>query len=82
MTNGSLMKVKGIAKCSLLSILQYFRPALSDNWFSIFGLFYTDNKGEHSGSVVECLTRDRVAAGLSLTCVTALCPCARTLILA
>ena len=37
---------------------------------------------ECSGSVVECLTQDRVAAGLSLTGVTALCPCARTLILA
>ena len=29
---------------------------------------------EHSGSVVECLTQDRGAAGLSLTSVTALCP--------
>ena len=29
---------------------------------------------EHSGSVVECLTQDRGAAGLSLTGVTALCP--------
>ena len=29
---------------------------------------------EHSGSVVECLTRDRRAAGSSLTGVTALCP--------
>ena len=28
---------------------------------------------EHSGSVVECLTRDRGAAGSSLTGVTALC---------
>ena len=27
-----------------------------------------------SGSVVECLTRDRGAAGLSLTDVTVLCP--------
>ena len=32
MTNGSLMKVKSIAECSKGSILQYFRPALSDNW--------------------------------------------------
>ena len=32
MTNGSLMKVKSIAECSLWSILQYFLPALSDNW--------------------------------------------------
>ena len=29
---------------------------------------------EHSGSVVECLTRYREAAGLSLTRVTVLCP--------
>ena len=29
---------------------------------------------EHSGSVVECLTRDRGAAGSSLTRVTVLCP--------
>ena len=29
---------------------------------------------ERSGSVVECLTQDRWAAGLSLTSVTALCP--------
>ena len=29
---------------------------------------------ERSGSVVECLTRDRRAAGSSLTVVTALCP--------
>ena len=28
---------------------------------------------EHSGSVVECLTRDREALGSSLTGVTALC---------
>ena len=29
---------------------------------------------EHSRSVVECLTRDRGAAGSSLTGVTVLCP--------
>ena len=29
---------------------------------------------EHSGSVVECFTRDRRAAGSSLTGVTTLCP--------
>ena len=41
MTNGSLMKVKSIAECSPWSILQYFLPALSDNWSlkPIFGLF-------------------------------------------
>ena len=32
---------------------------------------------ELNGSVVECLTRDRGAAGWSLTSVTALCPLAR-----
>ena len=37
---------------------------------------------EGSGSVVECLTRDRGAVGSSLTGVTALCLWARTLILA
>ena len=33
MTNGSLMKVESIAECSPWRILQYFWPALSDNWF-------------------------------------------------
>ena len=32
---------------------------------------------ECSGSVVECFTRDQGVAGLYLTGVTALCPCAR-----
>ena len=32
MTNGSLKKVESIAECSTWSILQYFWPALSDNW--------------------------------------------------
>ena len=32
MTNCSLMKVKSIAECSPWSILQYFWPALSNNW--------------------------------------------------
>ena len=32
------------------------------------------SKRERSGLVVECLTRDREAAGLSLTRVTVLCP--------
>ena len=37
MTYGSLMKVESIAEC----ILQYFWPALRDNWSwkPIFGLF-------------------------------------------
>ena len=32
MANGSLMKVKRIAECSTWSILQYFWPAIRDNW--------------------------------------------------
>ena len=32
MTNISLMQVESIAECSPWSILQYFWPALSDNW--------------------------------------------------
>ena len=41
MTHGSLMKVESIAECSPWSILQYFWPALSDNWSwkPIYGLF-------------------------------------------
>ena len=41
MTNDSLMKVQSIAECSPWSILQYFWPALSDNWSGkpISGLF-------------------------------------------
>ena len=41
MTNGSLMKVESNAECSPWSILQYFWPALSDNWSwkTIFGSF-------------------------------------------
>ena len=33
MDNGSLMKVESIAECSPWSILQYFWPAFSDNWY-------------------------------------------------
>ena len=41
MINGSLMKVESFAECSLWSILQYFRPALSDYCSSkpMYGLF-------------------------------------------
>ena len=39
-TNGSIMKVESIAECSPWTILQYFWPALSNNWSwkPIFGL--------------------------------------------
>ena len=36
--------------------------------------FFKKAPRERSGSVVECLTRDRRAVGSSLTGVTALCP--------
>ena len=39
---------------------------------------YGDFFRERSGSVVECLTRDRGAAGSSLTGVTALWPLSKT----
>ena len=41
MTNGSLMKVESIAECFKGSILQYFWPALRDNWSwkPFFGTF-------------------------------------------
>ena len=38
---------------------------------------FTSLSRKRSGSVVECLTRDQRAAGLSLTGVTVLCPLAR-----
>ena len=43
MTNGSLMKVESIAERSPQSSLQYFWPALNNNWSwkPIFGLFYS-----------------------------------------
>ena len=39
-------------------------------WFSLYLISYNNNLRERSGSVVECFTRDRGAAGLSLTGVT------------
>ena len=43
-------------------------PVLKDINLAILNVAFTN------GSVVECLTRDRGAAGASLTSVTALCP--------
>ena len=51
-------------------------------WHSYEGCQFTEgpatNIRERSGSVVECLTRDRGAAGLSLTSVTALSSLSKT----
>ena len=43
MANGSLMKAESIAECSPWSILQYFWPALRDNWSwkPIFDLLFS-----------------------------------------
>ena len=43
MANGSLTKVESIAECSPWSILQYFWPALSNNWSwkQIFVFFFS-----------------------------------------
>ena len=43
------------------------------NVVDVFIGMYLSNR-ERSGSVVECLTRDRRAVGSSLTGVTVLCP--------
>ena len=51
-------------------------------WIYLISGKHTTTNRERSGSVVECLTRDWGAMDLSLTGVTALCPWARTLILA
>ena len=40
----------------------------------LMSFFAASLERERSGSVVECLTRDRRAVGSSLTSVTALCP--------
>ena len=61
----------------VIPIIMNFCACLSLNY-----LFSNWSIRERSGSVIECLTRDRRVAGLSFTGVTALCPWARTLILA
>ena len=46
----------------------------SQELFIFHHLSFCEQLRERSGFVVECLTRDREAAGLSLTGVSALCP--------
>ena len=60
-------------------------PGIPDFFLMFCEKVSFENKSAYkrlSGSVVECLTRGRRAAGSSLTGVTALCPWAKTLILA
>ena len=59
-----------------LSMFLYFQK-YDQMFFIILGSVYFEFSRERSGSVIECLTRDRGAAGSSLTGVTALCPWAR-----
>ena len=51
----------------------YMILAVSVN-FKIVFLIFSSICWERSGAVVECLTRDRGAAGSSLTSVIGLCP--------
>ena len=75
-TNYRLMQVKSIAEGEPSAILSTFIKlpfVIKIFVLSIFEwLLYTGFK-ERSGSVVECLTRDRRAGGSSLTGVTVLC---------
>ena len=80
------MKVESIAECSLglsdnwsrkticgLFESGCFTQVLLYIHFKVLFLLQRQLR-ERSGSVVECLTRDRRAVGSSLTSVTALCP--------
>ena len=58
----------------------FFSYARSHSQDTVYGLYQATNETrERSGSVVECLTRDRSAASSNLTVVTVLCPWARRL---
>ena len=52
MTNGSLMKVESIAQSSHWSILQYFLPALSDNWSWNQFIFYLFESGRFTQALL------------------------------
>ena len=62
---------------SLRNVECYISDMFFDSNASIITVLLDENyfySWEHSGSVVECLTRDRRATGSSLTGVTVLCP--------
>ena len=86
--NGSLMKAESIAECSKGNILHILSTSIKLP-FSIKTLVLSILSGrlrqvllyiqrECSGSVVECLTRDREAAGSSLTGVRVLWSLSKT----
>ena len=62
----------------------YFKILLHNQWADNYETWYVElGTGdhycwEHSGSVVECLTQERGAGGLSLTGVTALWSLSKT----
>ena len=56
-----------VENCNVSALDNMFRTPL--HWAAVLGKYR-----ERSGSVVECLTRDRGAPGLSLTGFTVLCP--------
>ena len=60
-------------KHSTTEPLPSLRGSVQQHASKVFVLTNTLDPWEHSGSVVECLTWDRVAAGSSLTSVTVLC---------
>ena len=67
-----------ISKCKnqIISTIRLGRNVISTELSMEFILLMNSKmpKKERSGSVVECMTRDRGAACSSLTGVTALCP--------
>ena len=64
----------------LLNVIKFFVCLLLSGCFTQVLLYieFTNIVGERSGLVVECLTRDRRAAGSSLTGVTALWSLSKT----
>ena len=76
----TFIKLPFVIKIFVLSIFEW--PLYTDfttcNYRLTHKMWYLSNKMERSGSVVECLTRDRVVAGSSLTVVTALWSSSKT----
>ena len=70
-----ITSVEKLARCTDSSSHTWSQGGWNLGYFKI--KMNRDIWREGSGSVVECLTRDRRSAGLSLTDVTALCPWAR-----
>ena len=76
MTLSTSLKSFAFVFCYLLQVHLYLLSLVCLYPYKSTVLFvgHRQTVRERSGSVVECLTRDRRAAGSSLTGVTALCP--------